>query len=275
MGDEIRYVVEFLWAIVRNWVVLIGSAIMALLGVAEKVMGREVHLRLYIRILLLLLFVSIYISWKDAKRQSELVGSPPQKFDVADYEGRANLNETKKDLVAANTEIQTLKGAKAITDAELKQTRSDLAKAEEKITQQDDKLKELTSDLAEAKRQADQVKEKQRPRVITPEQWDKFKAEIADKPAPRLLGAEASKPEIAISHFGDDEAYKFALEIRALLIECGFPTSDVPYENKGLRLDIEDQRLGTVSSRPTGILLSLRDQKYQSPWSSRIKRALE
>ena len=114
-----------------------------------------------------------------------------------------------------------------------------------------------------------------RPRVITPEQRDKFKAEIADKPAPRLLDTEASKPEIAIAHFGDDEAYKFALEIRALLIECGFPTSDVPYEDKGLRLDSEDPRLGTVSSRPTGISLSLKDLNNQSPWSSRIKRALE
>ena len=112
MGDEIRYVVEFLWAVVRNWVVLTGSAIMALLGVVEKVMGREVHLRLYIRILILLLVVSVYLSWKDAKRQSELVGSPPQKFDVADYEGRAKLTEaTTKIWQTPKTEIKTLKDA--------------------------------------------------------------------------------------------------------------------------------------------------------------------
>jgi hypothetical protein len=235
---------------------------MALFEAYERFRGQKVDRRHYLRFVASLLFLSLYLSWRDAKVQAKPVDSPPQKFDVADYEGRAKLDQTTKDLT------------NKLGDAEAK-----ITTLEETIRQQNNKLEVNENALAalpeEAKRDFKQLLEQlQLARTITPEQRTKSKAEIEGKPAPRLLGQEVPKPEIAICHIGDDEAYNFALQIRELLKECGFKTSDVPYDTHGLRLDVEDEKLGTVSSRPPGILLSLADQKYQSPWSNRIHRAL-
>lgn len=65
MRTELHFVLRFVWEVVTNWLVLVSGGIAALIGVAEKYMGRQVHLSFYTKVLVAFVFISVYLSWRN------------------------------------------------------------------------------------------------------------------------------------------------------------------------------------------------------------------
>jgi hypothetical protein len=145
--QELYRVWEFVWAIASNWIVLAGGAIMTVFGIIERLRGAEVHLKIYAKILVCLLVVSFYLSWRDAKMQSENNGSSsaPIKFDSADYEARQELAQTKRELASAHEAI-------ASAERELNTTKEQLAEARRDANEAHNTLIRLAK-IADAERE--------------------------------------------------------------------------------------------------------------------------
>ena len=120
---------------------------MTVLGITERWRGAEVHLKIYARILICLLVVSFYLSWRDVKIQTENNGSSsaPIKFDTADYEVRQQLTQTERDLANANEAIKS-------GEIELKATKEQLAEARRQANEAHNTLTRLAK-IADAEKE--------------------------------------------------------------------------------------------------------------------------
>lgn len=130
IAQELSRIAEFLWAVLTNWLVLVAGAIMAVLGVLERLRGRKVHIKVYRNILVCLLFIAVFITWRDAQVrlvQKGAAEAAPVKIDVSDVEGRKEIEALRKDLNAAR------QGVDAEARRELEATKAKLEKAEATI----------------------------------------------------------------------------------------------------------------------------------------------
>jgi hypothetical protein len=79
MSEEPRLLIQFVVAIVSNWLVLAGGAIMTILSIIDKLRGKEVHFKIYIKILAFLLFIAFYMSWREIKLEVGKTSQPLKK----------------------------------------------------------------------------------------------------------------------------------------------------------------------------------------------------
>jgi hypothetical protein len=110
--DEIILAAKFIWAIVTNWLVLAGGTVMTAFGIVERLRGKEVHWRVYRRILSGLLMVAFYLSWRDAKLSP--VASPPFTVNaniqgVTDTDAHAKIVAQQKQIAAEEAELLKLR----------------------------------------------------------------------------------------------------------------------------------------------------------------------
>jgi hypothetical protein len=118
MSEELARVFQFLHAVFINWIVLLGGAVMIVLGVFERLWRKEVHWRFYAGILAALLFVAFYLSWRQQLIAVEAKPKTPKQFVVTETDPQARadlaktkteLSETQEKLSAANKAIEALK----------------------------------------------------------------------------------------------------------------------------------------------------------------------
>lgn len=58
---------SFVWAVTSHWLVLISGALITLLGLIERLRGRELPLRLYAFLMLFFVFCASFLAWEDQR----------------------------------------------------------------------------------------------------------------------------------------------------------------------------------------------------------------
>jgi hypothetical protein len=108
MGAEVSGIIEFLYTVFTNWILLAGGVVMTLIGIGEWLWRKEVHWKTYLGVLACLLLVVFYMSWRDIKIKLEAAPtSPTIKLDVTDVDGRKKIESLTKQLEAADKKIRS------------------------------------------------------------------------------------------------------------------------------------------------------------------------
>src|SRR5438094_5903589 len=96
MGAECTRIIEFFSVVFSNWILLLGGAVMIALGVLERIFRKEVHWRLFTAIVVALLFIAFYMSWRDMRVTLDAKPSkslPEINVNEKDPEARQKLTE--------------------------------------------------------------------------------------------------------------------------------------------------------------------------------------
>jgi hypothetical protein len=115
----------FTWSVFSNWLVLLGGAVMIVLGVIERLRTKEVHWKLYVSIIIALLFGAFYMAWREQTLRLEVAQSiPPSqpaiKLDVTDVDARSKLEAATKRIETLESELTAAReNAKQARDAAL------------------------------------------------------------------------------------------------------------------------------------------------------------
>lgn len=78
---------SFVWSVASHWLVLIGGAVITLLGFIERLRRRELSLRLYTYLMLFFVFYASFLAWRDQRSSvssltTELEGEKKKYSDL-------------------------------------------------------------------------------------------------------------------------------------------------------------------------------------------------
>jgi hypothetical protein len=112
MAAEVSHIVAFLYTVFTNWILLAGGVVMTAIGIWERLRRKEVHWKSYAWVLLCLLFVAFYMSWRDMRLA--LDAKPPMLAEI-------DVNERDP---KARADVQSLQGENRKLTKELNDARS-------------------------------------------------------------------------------------------------------------------------------------------------------
>jgi len=84
----------FLFAVKRHWITLVGGCtLIVLVGIGEKVSGKNIPLWVYLGLLALLFCTACYLAWRDARKAVTQISRDEQRRQFLATRLQALLNE--------------------------------------------------------------------------------------------------------------------------------------------------------------------------------------
>lgn len=107
----------FLWAVKRHWITLVGGCtLIVLVGIGEKVSGKNIPLWVYLGLLALLFCTACYLAWRDARNAVTQTSLNEQKRQFLAGRLQSLLNEAGSFEIGI-VSLSTLEGLSEVSRA--------------------------------------------------------------------------------------------------------------------------------------------------------------
>ncbi|MBI2988500.1 MAG: hypothetical protein HYY45_17195 [Deltaproteobacteria bacterium] len=188
-----RDFISFLWAVASHWLVLMGgAAVITLLGIFERLRGKDISVRLYIVLMLLAVFYASFLAW---------VGQ------------RENTGSVQRELQESRTRYAALQAEKA--------------KLDEVVEGKDRRIQELSDKLQDAIRTRPvEVKVESSAPVREPALTEDLRVSQRRIPSPREYAPFAV--ELTVQVNVPSSQWAFLSPATGRLPTAGFSSSDKP-----------------------------------------------